>query len=142
MLAGVEPMSEPRDKVVPQAAVRQFYEGVCGAIASVDSHMPCVVGPTPYYKVWQLNSSMLLRTAGGRPMENVICDVPAIEYTQDQAVATAALPRPYGGCHIVTAAPSLLRLCAVAAVAVWCDACCCMCCMAHACRVRRHVRLL
>ena len=34
--------------------------------------MPCVVGPTPYYKVWQLNSTLVLRTPGGRPMENIV----------------------------------------------------------------------
>ena len=72
LLAGVEPMSEPRDKVVSQSEVRHFYEGVCATIAAVDTRMPCVVGPTPYYKVWNLNSTMLLRTAGGKPMENVI----------------------------------------------------------------------
>lgn len=72
LLAGLEPMSEPRNKVVPQAAVRQFYEGVCGAIAAEDARVPCVVGPTPYYKVWNLNETMLLRTAGGKPMESII----------------------------------------------------------------------
>ena len=88
-----------RSQVVAQSAVRAFYEGVCGAISDVDPRMPCIVGPAPYYKVeprrapeprslalsqrpvgtrppaiqvWQLNSSLLLRTAGGRPMDNVV----------------------------------------------------------------------
>ena len=65
MLAGIEPMSEPRNKVVPQSAVRQFYEGACATIGEIDSRMPCIVGPAPYYKVWQLNASLLLRSAGG-----------------------------------------------------------------------------
>lgn len=68
MIAGVEPMSEPRNKNVPQSAVVHFYEGVCGAVHAVDDRMPCVVGPTPYYKVWQLNSSMLLHGADGKLM--------------------------------------------------------------------------
>ena len=72
MLAGFEPLSEPRNKAVPQSAVVRFYEGVCGAIHSVDDRMPCVVGPTPYYKVWQLNASMLLRTPDGRLMNSVV----------------------------------------------------------------------
>ena len=72
MLAGIEPMSEPRNKEVPQSTVRSFYEGVCGAIAAIDARIPCVVGPTPYYKIWNLNSTMLLKTAGGKPMENII----------------------------------------------------------------------
>ena len=72
MLAGLEPMSEPRNKHIPQEAVRTFYEGVCAAVASVDARMPCVVGPTPYYKVWNLNSTLQLRSVGGKPMENVI----------------------------------------------------------------------
>ena len=50
-IAGLEPMSEPRSKIVAQASVRRFYEGVCGGIAAVDPRTPCVVGPTPYYKV-------------------------------------------------------------------------------------------
>ena len=72
MLMGIEPMSEPRNKQIMQSSVRGFYEGVCGAIASVDPRMGCVVGPTPYYKVWQLNSTMLLRTPSGRPMDSII----------------------------------------------------------------------
>ena len=72
MIAGLEPMSEPRDKMVSQQVVRGFYEGVCARIAMVDNRMPCVVGPTPFYKVWMLNSSFVLRTTGGRPMENIV----------------------------------------------------------------------
>ena len=34
--------------------------------------VPCVVGPAPYYKVWQLNTSMVLRDRRGRQMENII----------------------------------------------------------------------
>ncbi|KAL1514538.1 hypothetical protein AB1Y20_003635 [Prymnesium parvum] len=72
LIAGLEPLSEPRSKIVSQAVVRRFYEGVCGVIAAVDARTPCVVGPTPYYKVWQLNETMLLRTQSGRQMENII----------------------------------------------------------------------
>ena len=35
MLAGFEPMSEPRNKHIPQSVVRTFYEGVCEAIGQV-----------------------------------------------------------------------------------------------------------
>ena len=35
MLAGIEPMSEPRNKEIDQSVVRRFYEGVCGTIAAV-----------------------------------------------------------------------------------------------------------
>ncbi|KOO53502.1 cellulase, partial [Chrysochromulina tobinii] len=72
MLAGIEPMSEPRNKQVAQTEVARFYEGVCGAVYSVDDRMPCIVGPTPYYKVWQLNSSMLLHWPDGRLMEHIV----------------------------------------------------------------------
>ena len=37
LIAGYEPMSEPRSKIVPQGTVRHFYEGVCGTIAAVDA---------------------------------------------------------------------------------------------------------
>ena len=58
-IAGLEPMSEPRSKIVAQASVRRFYEGVCGVIASVDPRTPCVVGPTPYYKVRNRNPTAI-----------------------------------------------------------------------------------
>ena len=45
---------------------------MCGAIAEVDERVPCVVGPTPYYKIWQLNRTMLLHSTDGRPMPNVV----------------------------------------------------------------------
>eukprot|EP00967_Tisochrysis_lutea_P130805 scaffold226701_cov31-Tisochrysis_lutea.AAC.3 len=37
--------------VVSQTAVVDFYSRACAAIASADPRVPCVVGPTPYYKV-------------------------------------------------------------------------------------------
>ena len=71
-VAGVEVMSEPRNKAVAQETVARFYEGVCAAVHRVDNRMPCVVGPTPYYKVWQLNGSMILRDGDGSPMKGIV----------------------------------------------------------------------
>ena len=65
-------MSEPRNKAVAQETVARFYEGVCAAVHRVDNRMPCVVGPTPYYKVWQLNGSMILRNGDGSPMKGIV----------------------------------------------------------------------
>ena len=65
-------MSEPRNKAVAQETVARFYEGVCAAVHRVDNRMPCVVGPTPYYKVWQLNGSMILRDGDGSPMKGIV----------------------------------------------------------------------
>ncbi|EOD23906.1 hypothetical protein EMIHUDRAFT_206882 [Emiliania huxleyi CCMP1516] len=74
MLAGFEVMSEPRSKVTEQATVRRFYESVCSGVHLADRRIPipCVVGPTPYYKVWQLNSSMILQLPTGAPMPDVL----------------------------------------------------------------------
>ena len=68
----IQVMSEPRNKAVAQETVARFYEGVCAAVHRVDNRMPCVVGPTPYYKVWQLNGSMILRDGDGSPMKGIV----------------------------------------------------------------------
>lgn len=52
--------------------MRRFYEGVCAAIAGVDARVPCVVGPTPFYKVWNLNETLILRQPDGQPRKDVI----------------------------------------------------------------------
>lgn len=61
MVAGYEVLSEPRNKHVAQQTVRRFYEAACSAVHSSDPRVLCVVGPTPYYKVWMLNETLLLR---------------------------------------------------------------------------------
>lgn len=50
-IAAYEVMAEPRDKLATPAAVRSFYDGACGSVATVDPVTPCMVGPGPYYKV-------------------------------------------------------------------------------------------
>jgi len=59
-IAGYEIMSEPRTKITPQHEVTAFYERLCSAVHEVDPPTPCVVGPAPYYKVWQLDEGSLL----------------------------------------------------------------------------------
>ena len=51
--------------IQPRLELAHSVDRAEGAIAAEDARVPCVVGPTPYYKVWNLNSTMLLRTAGG-----------------------------------------------------------------------------
>ena len=50
----------------------RFYEGVCAAVHAADASVPCVVGPAPFYKVWQLNGSMVLHDRRGAQMRNII----------------------------------------------------------------------
>ena len=48
---------------VPEAAAPcmqvRFYEDTCAAVHAIDASVPCVVGPAPFYKVWQRNSLAL-----------------------------------------------------------------------------------
>lgn len=60
-VAGYEIMSEPRTKITSQEDVTAFYSDMCTAIHEVDPATPCVVGPAPYYKIWQINESILLK---------------------------------------------------------------------------------
>jgi len=71
-IAGYEVLSEPRNKVVDQNTVRRFYERVCAGVHTVDARVPCVVGPSPYYKIWNLNETMVLRTPSRAPMANIV----------------------------------------------------------------------
>ena len=59
-VAGYEIMSEPRTKVVSQEYVMEFLQEGCDAIAKGDPRGLCVVGPAPYYKVWNFNEAVLL----------------------------------------------------------------------------------
>merc|ERR1711959_634354 len=59
-IAAYEIMSEPRDKDVSPQAVHDFYEGACTAVHSVDSATPCMVGSTPYYKLWTFNDDIII----------------------------------------------------------------------------------
>ena len=58
-IAGYEIMSEPRTKTVSQLAVRDFYRGGCDAVHHADPGALCVVGPRPFYKLWELSEAVL-----------------------------------------------------------------------------------
>ena len=53
-IAGYEIMSEPRNKGVSQAVVHDFMAEGCAAVHAADPRALCVVGPRPYYKLWEL----------------------------------------------------------------------------------------
>jgi hypothetical protein len=61
-IAAFEVLSEPRDKTVSSAVVRNFYEQSCAAAQSSDPGTPCMVGPAPYYKLWNFDTDILLRS--------------------------------------------------------------------------------
>jgi len=55
-------MSEPRTKTESQASVRDFIRGACEVVHSEDPGALCVVGPRPYYKLWELTEDVLQPT--------------------------------------------------------------------------------
>ena len=67
-VAAYEIMSEPRDKLVSESTVHDFYSAGCAAVHAVDAATPCMVGPTRYYKLWEFSSAVLIRNP------NVICN--------------------------------------------------------------------
>ena len=92
-VAGYEIMSEPRSKVVPQAEVMGFMQGGCDAVHAQDPRALCVVGPAPYYKVWELSDAVLL------PRRNVLYTfdffVPWKFVAGDSSRDSAAFPATY-----------------------------------------------
>ena len=62
-IGAFEVLSEPRDKAIDPEAVRDFYEKGCEAIHAVDSETPCMVGPAPYYKVYNFDDRILMRNS-------------------------------------------------------------------------------
>ena len=52
--------------MVAQTAVRDFYRGGCEAVHAEDPGALCVVGPRPYYKLWELGAD-ILQPAGALP---------------------------------------------------------------------------
>lgn len=58
-IAGYEVMSEPRTKTVAQARVRDVMRGACEAVHEADPRALCVVGPRPYYKLWEMTDDVL-----------------------------------------------------------------------------------
>ena len=58
-IAGFEIMSEPRTRSVSQTAVMELMAGGCDAVHDADPRALCIVGPAPYYKVWELPKTRL-----------------------------------------------------------------------------------
>eukprot|EP00040_Diaphanoeca_grandis_P034056 m.209675 g.209675 ORF g.209675 m.209675 type:complete len:499 (+) comp33048_c0_seq4:288-1784(+) len=59
-IGAYEVMAEPRDKLATAAMIRDFYAGACAAAQTADPNTPCMIGPGPYYKLWNFNESILL----------------------------------------------------------------------------------
>jgi len=60
-IAAFEVMSEPRDKGASAAVVTDFYTKACAAAQAAAPGTPCVVGPGPYYKLWNFDDSILIK---------------------------------------------------------------------------------
>ena len=58
-IAGYEIMSEPRTKTLSQSNVRDFMRQGCEAVHAEDPRALCVVGPRPFYKLWELDDDVL-----------------------------------------------------------------------------------
>ena len=61
-IAAFEVLSEPRDKAIAATTVRDFYEKACAAAQSASPETPCMVGPAPYYKLWNFDEEILLKS--------------------------------------------------------------------------------
>ena len=55
-IAAYEVLSEPRDKNVNQKTVTEFYRGACEAVQSSDPLTPCLIGPKPYYNIFEFEN--------------------------------------------------------------------------------------
>ena len=62
---GYEIMSEPRNKGVAQSAVTDFMREGCEAVHAADPRALCVVGPRPYYKLWELSDAVVQPSSSG-----------------------------------------------------------------------------
>jgi hypothetical protein len=82
-IAGYEIMSEPRSKVTPQREVMAFMAGGCDAVHSADARALCVVGPTPYYKVWTLLRAPYYKV---HPITHPITRAPKVWNLQDDVI--------------------------------------------------------
>ena len=58
-IAGYEIMSEPRTRTVSQIGVRDAMRGGCESVHRADPRVLCVVGPRPFYKLWELSEAVL-----------------------------------------------------------------------------------
>ena len=59
-IAAYEIMSEPRDKAIDVATVREFYAGGCAAAQAADPATPCMVGGAPYYNIYTFGDGLVL----------------------------------------------------------------------------------
>tara|TARA_A100001015_G_C15003120_1_gene719448 strand:- start:936 stop:2156 length:1221 start_codon:yes stop_codon:yes gene_type:complete len=55
-IAAYEVLSEPRDKNVAQSIVTEFYRGACEAVRNSESSTPCMIGPRPYYNIFEFEN--------------------------------------------------------------------------------------
>lgn len=60
-IAAYEILSEPRDKTVSAQQVHDFYAEGCSRVHAVDAATPCMVGPSRYYKLWELSDAVILK---------------------------------------------------------------------------------
>ena len=86
-IAAYEVLSEPRDKAVSAQTVREFYEEACAAAQHADQ-TPCLVGPAPYYKLWNLDERIVLRNN-----TNVVY---TFDYFNPDAFVFARSPQEHG----------------------------------------------
>ena len=90
-IAGYEIMSEPRNKNIGQSAVTQFMREGCEAIHAADPRSLCVVGPRPYYKLWEL-SDQVLQPAGSNTLYTFDFFVPKNFVMSDSSKSGARFP--------------------------------------------------
>ena len=92
-VVGFEIMSEPRSKVVSQRDVTEFMAAGCAVVRAHDARALCVVGPAPYYKVWELTEAILL------PIPNVLYTfdffLPWKFVSSDSAKSAATFPATF-----------------------------------------------
>ena len=65
-IAGYEIMSEPRTRTVNQHEVMTFMGEGCDAVHEADPRALCIVGPAPYYKIWNLADMQAMQALGDR----------------------------------------------------------------------------
>ena len=68
-ILGYEVMSEPRTRDVDQKTVMDFMAGGCDMIHGEDPRAMCVVGPAPYYKIWEFSG---LTMPSGQLRQNIM----------------------------------------------------------------------
>ena len=93
-------MSEPRTKIVSQANVRDFMREGCEAVHAHDPRALCVVGPRPFYKLWELNADVL-QPVGSNALYTVLSHAHArtrAQRTRTHSLSTRAQPLALAAC--------------------------------------------